>query len=106
MSYVHGKSKQQPNLPTMQHQIHTLQTQVGSLLVEREALRQTIETLTAQLRAMYVVPANHRKHEAVCGTYSGYQKHLRDKDTPCYPCKAARAEYTRNYRKRTLKAAA
>ena len=91
MTYVRGKA--QPLT------IPTLQAQVGDLLRERESLKRTIAALTRQVKALNAVPVNARRSEAVCGTYSGYQKHLRDKSTACYPCKAARAEYTRNYRK-------
>lgn len=95
MSYVR-------NRPSTIATVPALQNQVRELLMERAALRQTVQALTAQLKAMNTVPANHRKPEAVCGTYSGYQKHIRAQEAACYPCKAARAEYTRNYRKRSL----
>ena len=96
MSYTRHQPRTMPTVPVLQRQI-------AELLHERAALRQTVETLTAQLRAMNTVPANHRKPTAVCGTYSGYMKHIRAEETPCYPCKAARAEYTREYRKRNLR---
>lgn len=91
MSYVRGKS--QPL------NIMTLQAQIGDLLRERASLKQTISALSSQVQALNAVPVNARKAHPVCGTYSGYQKHIRDKETPCFPCKSARAEYTRNYRK-------
>ena len=90
MAYVRGKS--QPL------NIQTLQAQVADLLRERASLKRTIDALSSQVQALNAVPVNARKAQPVCGTYSGYQKHLRTKETPCYPCKAARAEYTRNYR--------
>lgn len=90
MTYVRGKA--QPLT------IPTLQAQIADLLRERASLKRTIDALTNQVKALNAVPVNARKSEPVCGTYSGYQKHIRGKETPCYPCKAARAEYTRNYR--------
>ena len=91
MTYIRGKAN-----PLT---IPTLQAQVADLLRERESLKRTLNALTNQVKALNAVPVNARRSEAVCGTYSGYQKHLRDKTPACYPCKAARAEYTRNYRK-------
>jgi len=91
MSYVRGKA--QPLT------IPVLQAQIRELLLERASHKRTIEALSNQVKALNAVPANFRRSEPVCGTYSGYQKHIRDKETPCFPCKAARAEYTRNYRK-------
>lgn len=91
MTYIRGKA-QPITIPTLQAQINTL-------LLERASLRRTINALTNQVKALHAVPVNARRSEAVCGTYSGYQKHLRTDETPCYPCKAARAEYTRKYRK-------
>lgn len=32
------------------------------------------------------------------GTTGGYQRHRRNGEPPCGPCKAARAEYMRQYR--------
>lgn len=96
MTYVRGTS--QPIT------IPTLQARINDLIRERESLKLTVAALSRQVRALNATPINARRSEAVCGTYSGYQKHLRDKETPCYPCKAARAEYTRTWRK--LKAAA
>lgn len=90
MSYIHGRSK--PQL------IPALQTQIADLVQERASLRRTIEALASQVRDLNATPVNSRRAAAVCGTYSGYQKHIRDKSTPCYPCKAARAKYTREYR--------
>jgi len=91
MAYVRGKA-QPINIPVLQQQIR-------DLLIERASLKRTITALSSQVQALNAVPVNTRRSEPVCGTYSGYQKHIRDKETPCYPCKAARAEYTRNYRK-------
>ena len=91
MAYVRGKA--QPLT------IPTLQAQINELLLERASLKRTVNALANQVKALNATPVNARRSEAVCGTYSGYQKHLRDKTTACYPCKAARAEYTRNYRK-------
>jgi hypothetical protein len=96
VTYVRGKSQ-----PT---NIATLQSQIRDLLNERASLKRTINALASQVQALNAVPVNTRRAEPVCGTYSGYQKHIRDKVTPCFPCKAARAEYTRNYRR--LKAVA
>ena len=96
MTYIRGKS--QP------HTILALQATISDLLRERASMKRTIAALSSQVQALNAVPVNTRRSEPVCGTYSGYQKHIRDKEMPCYPCKAARAEYTRNYRK--LKAAA
>lgn len=96
MTYVRGKAHTQT--------IPALQAQISDLLKERASLKRTIEALSSQVQALNAVPANFRRAEPVCGTYSGYQKHIRAKETPCFPCKAARAEYTRNYRK--LKAVA
>lgn len=81
-----------------------LERRIEDLVRERESLRQTITALAGQVKALGATPANHRRAMPVCGTYSGYQKHLRDKTGTCLPCRAARAEYTRNYRK--LRAAA
>lgn len=33
-----------------------------------------------------------------CGTYAGYQQHIRLKDKPCTPCRIANREYARKYR--------
>jgi hypothetical protein len=91
MAYIRGKTQ----LLT----IPSLQAQIGDLVRERESLKRTIAALSGQVQALNAVPVNVRKAEAVCGTSSGYQKHIREKEKPCYPCKAARAEYTRNWRK-------
>jgi hypothetical protein len=91
MSYVRGKATP-TNIPVLQAHIRDLQR-------ERESLKLTIAALSSQIEALNAIPVNFRRAEPVCGTYSGYQKHIRDKVTPCFPCKAARAEYTRNYRK-------
>ncbi|MGK3957872.1 hypothetical protein ACLKOZ_16970 [Arthrobacter sp. R4] len=91
MTYVRGKS--QPAAT------QALQSVISDLLRERASMKRTIAALTSQVQALNAVPVNIRRAEPVCGTYSGYQKHIRDKEIPCYPCKAARAEYTRNYRK-------
>jgi hypothetical protein len=96
VAYVRGKA--QPL------NIAVLQTQIRDLLNERASLKRTINALSSQVQALNAVPVNTRRAEPVCGTYSGYQKHIRDKVTPCFACKAARAEYTRNYRR--LKAVA
>ena len=37
---------------------------------------------------------------AVCGTASGYSKHLRNKTNPCQACKDAKAEGMREYHKK------
>lgn len=34
-----------------------------------------------------------------CGTYAGYQRHGRRGETPCTPCREARAQWQREYRK-------
>jgi uncharacterized coiled-coil DUF342 family protein len=91
MSYVRGKS-QQLTIPVLQAQIRDMHR-------ERESLRLTIAALSRQVQVLNAIPVNFRRADPVCGTYSGYQKHIRDKATPCLPCKAARSEYTRNYRK-------
>lgn len=96
MTYVRGKS--QPDA------ISSLQAVISDLLQERASMKRTITALSKQVQALNAVPVNIRRAEPVCGTYSGYQKHIREKEPPCFPCKAARAEYTRNYRK--LKAVA
>lgn len=96
MTYVRGKSQPVTS--------HALQEQIRDLLRERSSLKRTINALSSQVQALNAVPVNTRRAEPVCGTYSGYQKHIRDKVTPCFACKAARAEYTRNYRR--LKAVA
>jgi hypothetical protein len=75
-----------------------MRAQILDLLRERESLRLTIQALSRQVQALSAIPVNFRRAEPVCGTYSGYQKHIRDRSTPCFPCKAARAQYTRNYR--------
>lgn len=79
--------------------IPALQSQIGDLIKERESLKQTIRALSSQVRALNAVPVNTRRATPVCGTYSGYQKHLRDGTPTCFACRAARADYTRNYRK-------
>lgn len=91
MTYVRGKA--QPLT------IPTLQAQITDLLKERASLKRTINALSIQIQALNAVPVHTRRAEPVCGTYSGYQRHIRAKETPCHPCKCARAEYTRNYRK-------
>ncbi len=96
MSYKRGTS--QPLT------IPTLQATIGDLLRERESLRRTIAALCGQVQALNAIPVNTRRAEPVCGTYSGYQKHIRDKEPSCFPCKAARAEYTRNYRSKRKEA--
>jgi hypothetical protein len=93
LAYIRGKAQ----ILT----IPVLQAQIGDLLKERASLKRTIAALSNQVQALNAVPVNTRKPAAVCGTSSGYQKHIREKEKPCYPCKAARAEYTRNYRKLT-----
>jgi len=95
MTYKRGAS-QPVNIPT-------LQAVINDMRKERASLKMTIKALSDQVRALNAVPVNTRRAEPVCGTYSGYQKHIRNKETACFPCKAARAEYTRQYRK--LKAA-
>ncbi|MDQ0102328.1 hypothetical protein J2T10_001974 [Paenarthrobacter nicotinovorans] len=92
MTYIRGNS-QPATVPA-------LQARIIDLLKERESLKRTVEALALQIQALNAVPVNARRETPVCGTYSGYQRHIRDKKTPCLPCKAARAEYTRNYRKR------
>ena len=91
MAYVRGQAK-----PVT---IPTLQAQIAELLQERASLKRTVNALSNQVKALNAVPVNARRSEAVCGTSSGYQKHIREKKTPCYACKAARAEYKRNYLK-------
>ena len=90
MTYVRGKV-QTITIPVLQARISDLQR-------ERTSLKLTIAALSSQVQALNAIPVTFRRAEPVCGTYSGYQKHIRDKVTPCFPCKAARAEYTRNYR--------
>lgn len=34
----------------------------------------------------------------VCGTYAGDQRHRKEGEPSCEPCRAARAEYQRQYR--------
>ncbi|MGX7727562.1 hypothetical protein [Rhodococcus sp. 5G237] len=36
----------------------------------------------------------------LCGTVSGYERHLRERTTTCEPCKTARREYQREWRAR------
>jgi hypothetical protein len=90
VTYVRGKA--QPLT------IPVLQAQISDLITERASLKRTIAALSNQVNALNAIPVNFRRSEPVCGTYSGYQKHIRDKVTPCFPCKAARAEYTRQHR--------
>jgi hypothetical protein len=35
---------------------------------------------------------------AACGTYGGYQRHVRHGETPCMRCKVARAQYAQDRR--------
>jgi hypothetical protein len=37
---------------------------------------------------------------AECGTRPGYIRHLRENENPCQPCRDAKNEYDRGYRKR------
>jgi hypothetical protein len=91
MTYVRGKA--QPLT------IEMLQRQIHDLLRERASHKQTIKALSDQVKALNAIPVNVRRAEPVCGTYSGYQKHIRNKEETCFPCRSARAEYTRQYRK-------
>lgn len=91
MTYIRGKA--QPLT------IPALQAQIIELLQERESLKRTVAALSSQIKALNAVPLNTRRAQPVCGTYSGYQKHIREKEPTCFACRAARAEYTRNYRK-------
>lgn len=36
-----------------------------------------------------------------CGTYGGYQRHKRDGEDACEPCREANNTYARDYRRRT-----
>lgn len=92
MGYVRNTA--QPR--TMQ----SLESRIAELLAERASLKRTIDALAGQVKALNATPVNIRKAVPVCGTHSGYQKHIRDKSTTCFACRAARAEYTRNYRKK------
>ena len=40
------------------------------------------------------------RKEIKCGTYSGYQRHYRQKETACAECKAAAVQYVIEYQKR------
>lgn len=42
----------------------------------------------------------HRNPQPICGTYSGYSKHMRDKEKPCADCSKAQVIYKREYRAR------
>jgi hypothetical protein len=46
-----------------------------------------------------------KRERPSCGTYGGYQAHLRRKETPCQPCRDAAAEYQRNWRMNEAKRA-
>lgn len=37
-----------------------------------------------------------------CGTYSGYQRHYRNKEVACDPCKKAASDYSRQWQKRNI----
>jgi len=37
-----------------------------------------------------------------CGTYSGYQRHYRQRETACAPCKKAASNYTLEWQKRNI----
>lgn len=41
-----------------------------------------------------------QKRGVECGTYSGAIAHYRRKETPCDPCRAAQAEYRKDYQRR------
>jgi hypothetical protein len=44
-------------------------------------------------------PVKRPKRElAPCGEWGGYQRHLRDKTTPCAECRKAAREYKRRWR--------
>jgi hypothetical protein len=42
----------------------------------------------------------HDDAPLLCGTYAGFQRHLRANETPCEECKAARTLYVRQWRER------
>lgn len=60
--------------------------------------------LRNQVKMLMAVPVDHRKPESVCGTHAAYVKHVRLGETPCFPCKVARANYQREYRARKVAA--
>ena len=37
-----------------------------------------------------------------CGTHSGYQRHYRNKEVACDPCKKAASDYSRQWQKRNI----
>lgn len=39
-----------------------------------------------------------------CGTYAGYQRHIRRKETPCRPCNDARIRYRGEWREQASRA--
>ena len=43
-------------------------------------------------------PKKTRQRVAKCGTYGGYQKHRRQGEPACEPCRKANANYHRGYR--------
>jgi hypothetical protein len=45
-------------------------------------------------------PLKLRDNIPECGTYSGYARHIRLKNTPCRLCLNARGDYQRGYRAR------
>ena len=51
------------------------------------------------------LPLRPRGVESLCGTHSGYVKHVRDHTDPCHDCRNARATYQRDYRARKKVAA-
>lgn len=40
-----------------------------------------------------------RKITCECGTFAAYRRHLRNKETPCQPCKTANTQYLKDRKK-------
>ena len=76
--------------------------------VRHDCLREAIETKSEGIWAGTTTqdrrnPLRQRRELGAqmvdCGSYGGYQKHLRTKTSPCHECKVARNEYVTKQRR-------
>jgi hypothetical protein len=88
-----------PNLPVARGKIQELQ---AAGLVDDE-LKLTDAGREADADGFPPRPiqaAPKRQVRAACGTLSGYDRHIRYRQTPCAPCREARKLHDREYRQR------
>lgn len=80
--------------------VHPLRQTDYAPMSEAEAKARFAYFREAESRIYLGPEVRPRNTAPLCGTYSGYVKHRKTKETPCRKCMDAGANYQREYRAR------